>query len=388
MRPLSLAALGASLLGLGSFAAPLPAQEAPGGWDFSGVLDSTATGFLVGDGGGNEGDRGYGLEQYANLRLKAPLGERGTVYAAVNLLALAGRSAAAAGTGTGTGTESESTGGQRYTADLALERLYYRIDGKSFDTQVGLQRIAFGYTLAWSPTDFLSPANPLLPDARPRGVLGVSLQAYPSDTAKLSAFAVAGEDSTASDGRGATVGASGELHGRRASLQTLYAYQAPSPGVAAGVHRAGVSVKVEAGAGIVLEALYTSEGAEPAGIEGLQASAGADYSVLDGDLYLLGQYLYNGARGPNTADRSGDSGGKNYLYGSLSYRLDDYTTITASCAASLDDPSWSPYVEVSHEPFQGLTLSLSGRLPLGAGELGPERTGILAEVAAVAKLRF
>ena len=39
--------------------------------------------------------------------------------------------------------------------------------------------------------DFLSARNPLLPEARPRGVLGVAASAYPSDLARIEAFAAA-----------------------------------------------------------------------------------------------------------------------------------------------------------------------------------------------------
>ena len=58
--------------------------------------------------------------------------------------------------------------------------------------------------------------------------------------------------------------------------------------------RPALSVKLEAGAGIVLDALYTLDPSAESRLEGLQASLGADYSLFGGDLYVLGQYLYNG----------------------------------------------------------------------------------------------
>jgi hypothetical protein len=354
------------------YAAPL--------WDFSGSVESTLSGVFGAEDA--EEDFSYGAEQYANLRLKADAGERGTVYAAVNLVSYSGNAALAAA------AADPAVVGERYAGDLELERLYYRIEGERADAEAGLLRLAFGYGLAWSPVDFLSPANPLIPGARPRGVLGATVRAYPADMARLSAFALGGRDPTETDGGGAVAGAAADLHGERASVQGLCAYEAPTDAAARGVHYGGLSAKLEAGAGFVLDALYRWDPEKDADEAGLQASAGADYSFLDGDLYALVQYLFNGSGGPDTGDRSGLRDGRSYVYGALSYKFGDYTTGTASCVASLDDPSWAPRLELAHEPFQGLSVSLACSAPIGAGELGPDATGARAIVEAKAKLRF
>ena len=88
---------------------------------------------------------------------------------------------------------------------------------------------------------------------------------------------------------------------------------------------------------------------------------------------------------------------RNYLYAAASYTWNDYTSTTLSCVASLDDLSFSPLASVEHEPFQGLTLGLSLRVPLDGrtfssggnyGELGPVHTGMGFQAVATAKLRF
>lgn len=386
-----------------------PAFTAADDWSVTGALDSALSGSLTADYPGVDAAGTFGFEQYANLRLKARAGDYGTVYAAANLIAATGRSALPV---------APFVAGDYYAAALELERLYFRIQGETLDASIGLQRLAFGYGQAWSPTDFLSPRNPLVPDARPRGVLAAALAWYPADGLKLLAFVAAGRDPAQDDGDGALAGGSGEYHGERVSVQTLYAYQAPNAAYGEGVHRAGLSVKADAVVGFAIDALYTYDYDRRTGLRGLQASAGLDYSFLDGDLYALCQYLYHGAAALDPDDDLGDlyaeddwnrlppeartpasgvvfgDGGLNrrdYLYAALTYRLDDYTALTGSAVVSLDDLSFSPSLAFEHEPFQGASLGVSVRLPVDGpdrGELGPTNTGERVAVTVKAKLRF
>jgi len=402
----------ASLACLLVFASSGAYADAP---DWSGSVESSA---CASAGAGGADDYSVGFEEYSNLRLKAEAGERGTVYAAVNLIS-----------GSGSYLPPESalvytafTSGDNYAAALELERLYFRVAGEAVDVEAGLLRLAFGFGLAWRPMDFLSPPNPLLPNARPRGVLAAVLSAFPSPTSRIKTFAVAGEDPFAAYGDGSVLGIAADAHGSRASLQGLYAFRTPTADKDLGLHYAGLSVKIEAGAGLVLDALYAYDPTEDPGPSGLQASLGLDYSLLDGDLYVLGQYLYNGpgALAPgdelsglyssptwyDTAplEREAAAGveisqlnRRNYLYLALLYRFDDYTSSTLSCAAGLDDLSFSPALTVEHEPFQGMTISAICRVPLDArsfsadgayGELGPANTGSFASLTVLAKLKF
>lgn len=401
------------------FAAAMVAAAAEGP-DISGIVETRASGAATPDYGDGAG-AAFGFEQYANLRLKARVGEAGTVYAATNLIAAAGDQA----------LDAEAFAvGENYAAALELERLYYRIEGEAFAGQAGLMRLAFGYGQAFRPTDFLSPPNPLLPDARPRGVLGGTVLFYPRDEWKAAFFAATGKDPTEADGDGLIAGISTDFHTDRTSFQALYAAEAAGKAI----HRFGLSVKVEAGAGIVLDALYTLDGEvveagrwydrDWTGLQGLEASLGADYSVLDTKLYLLLQYLYHGAGALDVDDDlaelySSDGGAwtdaepdsrawrmdiplsqlnrKNYLYAMASYSWNDYTSTALSCVASLDDLSFSPLASVEHEPFQGLTVGLSLRVPVDGhtfsgsgdyGELGPTQTGMNFQAIATAKLRF
>jgi hypothetical protein len=298
----------------------------------------------------------YAFEQYANLRLLADTGESGRIHAAVNLIAASGSQAADG----------------NYAAALELERLYLSIAGEYTDTDLGLMRIAFGYGQAFRPTDFLNPPNPLLPDARPQGVLGAALAAYPSFTVKLQGFAVSGTDPLEDGGKGMRFGTAAEAHFSRTSLQGLYCFQAPDGAAAFGLHRAGLSLKLEAGAAFVLDALYTLDPDKAADLDGLEAALGADYSIIDGKLYLLAQYLYDGPGllDPLQAEVSPGSGGaKQYLYSAARYSFSDISRWGVSCLLSMDDASVSPALSMEHDAFQGMTTGLTARLFLDKGSI-------------------
>ncbi|MFA6507633.1 MAG: hypothetical protein WCT14_16145, partial [Treponemataceae bacterium] len=217
---------------------PLNLSAAPtksGNIDFSGSVDALLTGMAGTDYGGGI-SYSYGFEQYSNLRLKARIGERGTFYAAANLFAATGLSVAESeAADEAYDLDSPFETGSGYAFGFEPERLYFRIEGDAFDAEAGLMRLAFGYGQAWSPSDFLSPRNPLLPDARTRGVLAMAATAYPTDAAKLKIFVVGPKDPLETDGTGVIVGATADAHLNTASFQAIYAWQAAA--ATASVHR-------------------------------------------------------------------------------------------------------------------------------------------------------
>ncbi len=399
-------------------------------WNFSGLFTSTVAGSVGPDYPGTGVQGTGGMEEYANLRLTIPSGERGTVFAAVNLIAASGTYVPVSGTA----LASSFVSGPGYSAAMEVERLYYRIESDAFDQQVGLLRIPFGYGQAWKPSDFLASPNPLNPNARSRGSLGAVFLAYPSDTVEAEAFIAAGPDSTALRGEGALGGTMLEYHGSVGSVQGLYALQAPPKGARWPVHRFGFSGKIDAGLSVVLDALYVLDGNVIAsgyyydkpwnGFQGLNAALGIDYSFMDGKMYAVLQYLYNGggalnpgedldalySGAPNVwsgtppAQRSlrtdipvGPLNRKNYLYQGTTYSYDDYTRWTFSWILCADDLSLLPSLAYEQEPFQGCTVDITVRFPLDLhtfnqglwyGELGPVFQGESADLALLVTLRL
>jgi len=372
----------------------------PADVEFSGLLDSTVN---YTAGAGDAAAHAFGLEEYANIRLRARAGEKATFFAAVNLVALSGTYLESAGLlgGIKANPYFASTPfvyGENYAAALELERLYFRVNGDYIDVEAGLLRINLGYGQVWGSSDFLNPRNPLFPNARPRGVLGVDAAFYPADSLKLTGFFVAPKNPLETEGGGFIPGLALDKHWDRASLQALYAFETPSSkgnsdatGVedfGMGLHRFGLSLKADLELGFVADALYTLNpssvnGGGFRGIDGLSAGAGFDYSFLDGDLYVLFEYLFNGSSSA-TAWNAGNNlmGWMNYhyLYGMALYRFNDFCSLSFATVFCFDDLSFSPIASLDYEVFQGLSLNLTARLALDQKTLGGDRAGELGPI--------
>ncbi|MDR0730906.1 MAG: hypothetical protein LBF63_04500 [Treponema sp.] len=366
----------------------------------SGYLDSTV---LMGAGAGSAPGFIYGLEEYANIRLQARVRDEAVFYGSLNLGASSGSYAQAAVSSAPPAAApgpSLLTLGDNYAAALELERLYVKISRGETDFQAGLTRLAFGYGLVFGPMDFLNPRNPLHPDARPRAVLGADLAYYPTGDLKVQGFSAAARNPLAGSVAGTLAGLSAEYHGEYLSLQGLYVYESPHDTLTQGIHRFGLSLKGDLVAGLAAETLYTldprPEPAKKAG-EGLSLSLGLDYAFLDGDLYVLAEYLYCGNR--SSAAESLGFTGNHYAYANGLYRLDDYTSLGLGSMAALDDFSFALILIAEHELFQGFTLNLNCQVPLdrslaggSAGEFGPlppgSPAGRYVQSTLRARLRF
>jgi hypothetical protein len=348
---------------------------------FSGVFDSTVSYAL---GAGDAPTNSFGVEEYANLRLRIEASENITFYTAFDIAAL---------TGTFAVQSSVPSDEKNFSASIDLERLYLSVYGNYVDTELGIIRIPLGYGQVWASSDFLNPRNPLFPNARPRGVLGADFAFYPTDDTKLMFFAAASKDPWEFSGGGyIPAGLTFDQHWEAASLQLLYAYETPLAETPQGIHRFGLSFKGDLALGFVIDGLYTLDTNNLNGIEGLSFGLGFDYSFFGGDLYLLAEYLFNG----KSSSTSGDRTNYHYLYGSALYRLSDFSSISLSAVFCFDDFSFRPIAGFSYELFQGFTFDLSAQLPLDqkvlfggeAGELGPSLAGAKLLVTASAKLRF
>jgi hypothetical protein len=391
----------------------LPAQLA-----VSGLLDSSVS---LRAGAADAPVFSYGVEEYANLRMQAKIRDVATIYGAFNFIAAAGDSAAAiarmAGLKANSGyaqpgiSFSSFAGDENYIAGIELERLYFRLSGESVDFDGGLLRLPFGYGQVWGPSDFLNPRNPLIPDARPRAVLGGGLSWYPRDELKLLAFGAAPRNPFLQSGEGGLAGLSLDNHWDKASLQVLYAFESPREGSNKGIHRAGISVKADIEIGLVIDALYAYNHEANTKHDGLSLSFGADYSFFSGNLLVLAEYLYNGKTSSTSIYGGGSFSNEHYLYTSLTWRFNDFTNISAALISCFDDVSFTPIISLNHDLFQGGTLIITAQIPLDRdlfygngkrGELGPippdelqpllpingERFGRYFDFSAKLRLRF
>jgi hypothetical protein len=340
----------------------LPAQ----GLTVSGILDSSVQATADDTPGFS-----LGMEEYANIRFQSKIRDKATVYGAVNLIAAAGNYAANAAkmSALGIGAPFNSTPyvyGKNYIAGIELERLYFRLLGESVSFDGGLMRLPFGYGQVWGSSDFLNPKNPLIPDARPRAVLGAAFFWYPTEETKLLTFYSAPRDPLSQKGEGSFTGLSFDKHWNKASIQTLYSFETPKEGSDNGIHRAGLSVKADLILGFVIDALYTYNHEAETRLDGLSFSGGADYSFFDGKLIFLAEYLYNGENSSTAFNPKTNLLGlpnTHYLYTSLTLRFTDYTNMSAAVIIGFDDTSFAPILTLNHELFQGTALIISAQMP-------------------------
>jgi hypothetical protein len=309
--------------------------------------------------------------------MQSRIGENGMFFGAVNFIAAAGDYA----------LRAEALGvdiseGNNYIAAIELERLFFKLDGGSFDINAGLLRMPFGYSQIWGPSDFINPKNPLKPDARPRAVLGSGVFYYPADEIKLLGFAATGRDPFAQNS--GLAGAAAERHWKKASAQLLYSFERSEefPGFASSpwTHRAGMSVKADLEVGVIVDMLYAYNREIENRIDGLAFSAGFDYSFFGANLVINVEYLYSGAASSTSAAGGGDFANENYLYSGATWRFSDFTNIGLALIAGIDDLSFTPLITFNHELFQGAALTLMAQVPIdrdllfgdgNRGEFGP-----------------
>jgi hypothetical protein len=342
------------------------------GLTVSGILDSTVSMQALAE---DSPDFSFGFEEYANIRFQSKIRDKAAVYGAVNLIAASGIYAA-----NGAVSPSAFIVGENYIAGIELERLYFRLSGETVNFDGGLMRLPFGFGQVWGSSDFLNPRNPLLPDARPRAILGTAFFWYPTEETKLLTFYSAPRDPFSQEGDGSFFGLSFDKHWNKASIQTLYCFETPKEYSANGIHRAGLSIKADIEIGLVIDALYTYNHEAQTRLDGLSFSAGADYSFFDGNLIILAEYLYNGDTSSTARGYGGSFSHNNYLYTSLTLRFNDYTNISAALISGLDDISFTPVITLNHDLFQGAVLTITAQVPLDRdlfsgdgrrGELGP-----------------
>ena len=347
----------------------------------SGLLDTSVT---MRAGAGDAPALSCGIETYANLRMVARMREMATVFADVNLIALAGDPAfsasMAAGMSGGGALPTPFVQGANFIAGFELERLYFRVNTDNARLDGGLLRIPIGHGLVWRPTDFLNPANPILTNARPRAVLGAEFSWWPTFDAKFVGFGAAPRDPFERRWRGGHAGMTLEREWGRAVAQALYAFESPRDGADFGVHRAGLSVKADLEVGLVLDLLYSYNHERQTRLDGLAASVGFDYSLFRGSLLVVAEYLYSGANSSTSIGGGGHFANRHYLYTGFTWIFNDFTNFGLALVSGLSDLSFTPIATFNQEIFQGATLTLAAQAPFdrdalfgngNRGELGP-----------------
>jgi len=348
----------------------------------SGILDSAVSVSA------REGDFSLGIEEYANLRFQSRIRDRAVVFGAVNLIAAAGDNAvnAASIAALGSGAPFNTTayiGGDNYIAAIELERLHFRLNFETADFNGGLMRLPFGYGQVWGSSDFLNPKNPLKPDARPRAVLAAGLSWYPKDELKLLGFCASARNAFLNDGSGMLTGLSADRQWDKADVQALYSFELPSEGSGDGIHRIGFSVKADMEAGFVIDMLYAYNHEARTEIDGLSFSIGADYSLFDGNMIVLGEYLYNGENSSTAFSMERNIFGfpdRHYVYSGVTWVFNSFINLSGALIFGFDNFSFTPLFTFNHDLFQGASLTITAQIPVNRDEADDLKTSFNCSV--------
>ncbi|MCL2844538.1 MAG: hypothetical protein FWE23_03680 [Chitinivibrionia bacterium] len=356
------------------------------GLTFSGIFESSVA---TNVGAGEAANLSYGLEEYANIRMQARVGENGTFFGAVNLIAASGDYAI---TMISQAEHVKFGGihtGKYYAALIELERLFFRIRGENVNFDGGIMRIPLGFSNVWGSSDFLNPKNPLKPNARPRAVLGNSLSWFPVHGFKLQGFGITGRDPL--DANSGIAGIAADKHWDKLSAQLLYSFEYsdefPSTASNPWTHRTGLSLKADLELGLILDMLYTHNKELENKADGLSLSTGFDYSFFSGNLIFLAEYLYNGLASSTSLAGGGNFSNRNYLYTGFTYRFSNFTNAGLALLSGLDDASFVSLLTFNHQISQAISLSVAANVPMDRnlfnndgnhGEFGPRPSGMSA----------
>ncbi len=267
--------------------------------------------------------------------------------------------------------------GQAAGEEILIDRLYVTYNHPAFDLTVGKQRFSWGMGTAFRPVDRFNPPNPIDPSSTRAGKNGVELTVPLGQLSSISAIAVH-DGGGASDAGGANPWTTG-LRARTNVGQTDLAVSVADDGTR-DTRTLGLEAKGDLLVGYHAEAVYEYPGR--AFDQGKWTYAvGVDNSWGE-NLFALVEYLHDQSGGDSPEkyrwDLLGTSRqwlGTDYLFGALTYKTDDYSSLSLSVLRNIKDEGTIIIPGFTTEVADGVTLSLKGilvRAPEGS-EYRPAR---------------
>jgi len=272
-----------------------------------------------------------------------------------------------------------------------LDRLYLKFPVHNVDTVLGKQRIAWGSSIIFRPTDRFNKPNPLSLSGRKEGVNALSAKIYVRDLSALE-FVVAPADAFERvDGE---VNLEHLKYSKFASLFTTNFYKtdmALSYQYNGGPrnHILGLDMKGDLKLGYHLETIfiYNSDSFKAENLEDYwQSVLGLDYSFsFHGNWVLFSEYFYNGRGIKKETALSASSVSlleefkyRHYLYSQISYQHDIFLRGNLFLIWNLVDKSLIISPGINYSFFQNTDLQLYSQIFFGdeTDEYGPARLGV------------
>ncbi|MCL4516070.1 MAG: hypothetical protein M1379_10870 [Firmicutes bacterium] len=247
---------------------------------------------------------------------------------------------------------------------ISIDRLYVTYNNPAFDLTVGKQRFSWGMGTAFRPVDRFNPPNPVDPSSTRAGKNGVELTVPLGQLSSISAIAV--HDGGGASGAGVANPWTTGLRARTNVGQTDLAVSVADDRVR-DARTLGLEAKGDLLVGYHAEAVYEYPGR--AFDQGKWTYAvGVDNSWGE-NLFALVEYLHDQSGGDSPEkyrwDLLGTSRqwlGTDYLFGALTYKTDDYSSLSLSVLRNLKDEGTIITPGFTTEVADGVTLSLKGIL--------------------------
>lgn len=307
-----------------------------------------------------------------------------------------------------------------YIGSIDLERLYFTIRTKVMDLEMGLIRLAKGYSFFFKPLDIFNPVDPFHPDARPEGKIALKMIFYPSTMWTIDLFAILPDNPLEKKGWGFKFGTSTNFSFNRFNFELLYALFLPEVEYLKRPkelelpeylnndfsHLFGFAMKLDIEIGLITEISYRLEqrmirekgyyGKPLYLYRGLDFTVGIDYTIplgkSDSKLYFLVEYMFFGS-GILDWDEKGldkiyntknwikkppyerkeflrdDILVKNFLrhdYTFILFRyiINTYISLSLNYLFGMDDQSSLLGWQIEIEPFQAFIINIMANYPL------------------------
>lgn len=269
-----------------------------------------------------------------------------------------------------------------------IDRLYLKFPVSNADVILGKQRVAWGSSVIFSPTDNFNRPNPLSLSGRKEGINAVLTKIFIGDLSSLE-FVMAPADvfrriaSEINLGRLKYSKFASRLMLNKFKTDMAFSYQYDGE---SRNHICGLDLKGDLELGYHLETVFVynrdefrSEDMD----DYWQSAFGLDYSFR-GKWFLLGEYFYNGS---GRAEEIGLPASnfslleefeyRHYLYSQITYRRDIFLTASFFVLWNMVDGSVIASPGVKYSFFQNTDLDLYSQFFFGDedDEYGPERLG-------------
>ena len=270
-----------------------------------------------------------------------------------------------------------------------VDRLYLKFPIRKVDIVLGKQRIAWGSSILFRPTDTFNKPNPLSLSGRKEGVNALFVKAFISDMSALELVIAPADKYKHIDGE---VNLEHLKYSKFASrLSTNFhnsdmalSYQYDGGGKN---HIFGLDMKGDIKLGYHVETTFTynKDSFKTEDIENyLQLVLGLDYS-FSGKWIVLGEYFYNG-RGLKKETKLSDSSFslledfkyRHYLYSQVVYQYDIFLKANIFAIMNMIDKSLIISPGIAYNLFQNTDLQIYSQIFLGDenGEFSPSRLGV------------